>query len=140
MISKLEKITPDQLEDTSFSEIVALATSATLAPTPQNPPFYLDMPAKDGLPRQEIIYKIIANRTLTTIDQYIPNLKKLNAIGMNAGREDSVIAKHQKAACGIGAYQIEHLYESYEGYHLNRIAEHFETKALSFFSKYLVFQ
>ena len=40
----------------------------------------------------------------------------------------------------MDSYQIEHLYESYEGDHLNRIAERIETKALPFFSEYLTFQ
>lgn len=141
MISKLEKFTPDQLQDASFFEIAALATSAAFAPNPQNPPFYLDLPAKDGSPRQEIINKIIANRTLNTIDQYIPNLKKLKAIGMDAGTEDRGISEATKKLHGIlDAYQVNHFYESYEGDHINRIAERIETKALPFFSENLVFQ
>jgi enterochelin esterase-like enzyme len=141
MISKLEKFTPDQLDDASFSEIAVLATSAAFAPNPQNPPFYLDLPAKEGLPRQEIINKIIANRTLTTIDQYIPNLKKLNAIGMDAGTADrGISATTKKLQEVLDAYQIDHLYERYEGDHINRIAERIETKALPFFSEHLVFQ
>src|SRR5690606_2396441 len=127
--------------DASFFEIAALATSAAFAPNPQNPPFYLDLPAKDGSPRQEIINKITANRTLTTIDQYIPNLKRLKAIGMDAGTEDrGISAATQKLHEVLDSYQIEHLYESYEGDHLNRIAERIETKALPFFSEHLVFQ
>ncbi|MCE7053143.1 esterase family protein [Algoriphagus sp. AGSA1] len=141
MISKLEKLTPDQLQDASFFEIAALATSAAFAPNPQNPPFYLDLPVKEESPRQDIINKIIASRTLTTLDQYIPNLKRLKAIGMDAGTEDSGISKAtQKLHEVLDAYQIEHLYESYEGDHLNRIAERIETKALPFFSENLVFQ
>lgn len=140
MISKLEKFTPDQIDNASFHEIAALATSAAFAPNPQNPPFYLDLPAKDGSPRQDIINKIIANRTLTTIDQYIPNLKRLKAIGMDAGTEDrSISAATKKLHEVLDSYQIEHFYESYEGDHLNRIAERIETKALPFFTEHLVF-
>ncbi|GGZ17155.1 hypothetical protein GCM10007049_06940 [Echinicola pacifica] len=141
MISKLENMTPDQLDNASFGEIAALATSAAFAPNPQNPPFYLDLPAKDGSPSQEIINKITANRTLTIIDQYIPNLKRLKAIGMDAGTEDrSISAATKKLHEVLESYQIEHLYESYEGDHLNRIAERIETKALPFFSEHLTFQ
>ncbi|WP_268034032.1 alpha/beta hydrolase-fold protein [Algoriphagus sp. PAP.12] len=141
LISKLEKFTPDQIQAASFFEIAALATSAAFAPNPQNPPFYLDLPAKDGSPRQDIINKIIANRTLTTIDQYIPNLKRLKAIGMDAGTEDTGISAATKKLHEIlDSYQIEHLYESYEGDHINRIAERIETKALPFFSEHLIFQ
>ncbi|MDN3203770.1 alpha/beta hydrolase-fold protein [Algoriphagus sediminis] len=141
LISKLEEFTPEQIEDASFFEVATLATSAAFAPNPQNPPFYLDLPAKDGSPRQDIINKITANRTLTVIDQYIPNLKRLKAIGMDAGTEDRGISEATKKLHEIlDSYQIEHLYESYQGDHLNRIAERIETKALPFFSEHLAFQ
>lgn len=141
LITKLEGFTVDQLQGASFFEIATLATSAAFAPNPQNPPFYLDLPAKDGAPRQDVVNKIIANRTLSIVDQYIPNLKKLKAIGMDAGLQDQGIsASTKKLHELLDAYQIPHQYESYEGDHLNRIAERIQTKALPFFSENLVFQ
>lgn len=141
LITKLEGFTADQIEGASFFEIATLATSAAFAPNPQNPPFYLDLPAKDGEPRQEVVNKIIANRTLSIVDQYIPNLKKLKAIGMDAGLQDRGISESTKKLHELlDAYQVPHQYESYEGDHLNRIAERIQTKALPFFTKNLVFQ
>lgn len=141
LITKLEGFTAEQIEGASFFEIATLATSAAFAPNPKNPPFYLDLPAKDGEPRQEVINKIIANRTLSIVDQYIPNLKKLKAIGMDAGIQDRGISEATKKLHELlDSYQVPHYYESYEGDHLNRIAERIQTKALPFFSKNLVFQ
>lgn len=141
LITKLEGFTADQIDGASFFEIATLATSAAFAPNPKNPPFYLDLPAKDGEPRQEVINKIIANRTLSIVDQYIPNLKKLKAIGIDAGIQDRGISEATKKLHEIlDSYQVPHYYESYEGDHLNRIAERIQTKALPFFSKNLVFQ
>ena len=141
LITKLEGFTIDQLQGASFFEIATLATSAAFAPNPQNPPFYLDLPAKNGEPRQEVINKIIANRTLSIVDQYIPNLRKLKAIGMDAGLQDRGISESTKRLHELlDAYQIPHQYESYEGDHLNRIAERIQNKALPFFSENLVFQ
>ncbi|MFC4875023.1 alpha/beta hydrolase-fold protein [Negadavirga shengliensis] len=141
----MEKIasfsTFEQLEETSFFEIAALATSAAFAPNPRNPPFYLDLPFADGEPRQDIANKITANRTLSIIDQYIHNLKKLKAIGLDAGLQDRGISEASKKLHGLlDSYQIPHQYESYEGDHLNRIAERIQTKALPFFSENLVFE
>jgi len=134
LINRLEGFTPDQLEEASFFEIAVLATSASFAPNPQNPPFYLDLPVADGAPRQDIINKITANRTLSIIDQYIPNLKKLKAIGMDAGEQDRGISETtKKLHTLLDTYQIPHQYESYEGDHLNRIAERIRTKVLPFF-------
>ncbi len=141
LMKKLETLTPDQLQATSFFEIAALATSAAFAPNPKNPPLYLDLPAKDGETRQDVINKIIANRTLNYVDQYILNLKKLKAIAIDAGLQDRGISEATKNLHEVlDSYQITHFYESYEGDHLNRIAERIETKALPFFSENLVFQ
>ncbi|MDE0560288.1 alpha/beta hydrolase-fold protein [Algoriphagus sp. NF] len=140
LMKKLERLTPDQLAETSFFEIAALATSAAFAPNPQNPPLYLDLPAKDGEPQQEVINKIIANRTLNFVDQYILNLKKFKAIGMDAGLQDRGISEATKKLHELlESYEIPHFYESYEGDHLNRIAERIKTKALPFFSESLAF-
>ena len=141
LMKKLESLTPDQLQETSFFEIAALATSAAFAPNPKNPPLYLDLPAKDGSPRQDVINKIIANRTLNYVDQYILNLKKLRAIAIDAGLQDRGISEATKTLHEVlDSYQIKHFYESYEGDHLNRIAERIQTKALPFFSENLAFQ
>jgi enterochelin esterase-like enzyme len=140
LMKKLESLTPDQLAETSFFEIAALATSAAFAPNPQNPPLYLDLPAKNGEPRQDVINKIIANRTLNYVDQYIPNLRKLNAIGLDAGLQDRGISEATKKLHEVlEANGIPHIYESYEGDHLNRIAERIRTKTLPFFSENLEF-
>ncbi|MBC6366271.1 alpha/beta hydrolase-fold protein [Algoriphagus sp. AK58] len=141
LMKKLESLTPDQLQATSFFEIAALATSAAFAPNPKNPPLYMDLPAKDGEPRQDVINKIIANRTLNFVDQYILNLKKLKAIAIDAGLQDRGISEATKTLHEVlDSYQITHFYESYEGDHLNRIAERIQTKVLPFFSENLVFQ
>ncbi|MBY5950584.1 esterase family protein [Algoriphagus marincola] len=140
LMKKLESLGPDQLAETSFFEIAALATSAAFAPNPQNPPLYLDLPAKDGEPRQEVINKIIANRTLSFVDQYIMNLKKFKAIGMDAGLQDRGISEATKKLHELlESYEVPHFYDSYEGDHLNRIAERIKTKALPFFSESLNF-
>lgn len=140
LMKKLESLGPDQLAETSFFEIAALATSAAFAPNPQNPPLYLDLPAKDGEPQQEVINKIIANRTLNFVDQYIMNLKKFKAIGMDAGLQDRGISEATKKLHELlESFEVPHFYESYEGDHLNRIAERIKTKALPFFSESLAF-
>ncbi|EON78895.1 hypothetical protein ADIS_0792 [Lunatimonas lonarensis] len=141
LMTRLEAFTPEQLDGANFFEIAAFATSAAFAPNPQNPPLYLDLPAKNGKPRQDVINKIIANRTLNYVDQYILNLKKLKAIALDAGLQDRGISEATKKLHEIlESYQIPHFYESYEGDHLNRIAERIQTKVLPFFSDNLMFQ
>ena len=77
-MEKVEAITSiEQLEDASFGVVATLASSAAWAPNPNKPPFYLDLPFANGELRPDMAAKITANRTLYTIEQYIPNLKKL---------------------------------------------------------------
>jgi enterochelin esterase-like enzyme len=141
-INSVEAITTiDQLESASFGVIATLASAAAWAPNPKNPPFYLDLPFADGEVGQEIAAKFSANRTLYIIDQYIPNLKKLKAIGMDAGLQDRGISSSTKKLHELlESYNIPHWYESYEGDHLNRIAERIRTKTLPFFSEHLQFK
>ena len=140
-MKSVEAITSlDQLEGASFGAIATLASAAAWAPNPNNPPFYLDLPFANGGVRPEIVAKFEANRTLYTIEQYIPNLKKLKAIGMDAGLQDYGISNSTKKLHNLlETYQITHMYESYEGDHLNHIADRIRTKTLPFFSEHLTF-
>jgi enterochelin esterase-like enzyme len=130
----------DQVEEASFGASTTLASAAAWAPNPVKPPLFLDLPFENGEVLQDIAAKFSANRTLYIIDQYIPNLKKLNAIAMDAGLQDRGISNSTRKLHEIlDAYNIPHMYESYEGNHTNRIAERIRTKTLPFFSEHLSF-
>jgi len=141
-MSSVEAITTiDQLEGANFGVIATLASASAWAPDPTKPPFYLDLPFANGEVLPEIAAKFSANRTLYTIEQYIPNLKKLKAIAMDAGLQDYGISGSTKKLHELlEAYNIPHTYESYEGDHLNHIADRIRTKTLPFFSEQLVFE
>ncbi len=141
-VKKMESYTTlEQLKDAPFFEIATLATSSAWAPNPENPPYYLDLPFEDGKVRHDVASKIAANRTLYTIEQYIPNIKSLEAIGLDAGTNDySITTTTKKLHELLESYEISHQYESYEGDHLNRIAERIKTRTLPFFSENLRFE
>ncbi len=131
----------NQLQDASFIELATFASAAAWAPNPNNPPFYLDLPFSDGEVKHDIAAKFAANRTLYTIEQYIPNLKKLKNIAMDAGLQDVGISGSTKKLHELlDDYKIPHVYESYQGNHINRIAERIQSKTLPYFSKHLVFE
>jgi enterochelin esterase-like enzyme len=142
MMERVEAITRgDQLESAGFGTIATLASAAAWAPNPENPPFYLDLPFADGEVLPEVAARFSANRTLYVIDQYVYNLKKLTAIGMDAGDQDTGISGSTKRLHEhLESLGIPHQYESYEGDHLNRIAERIMTRTLPFFSEHLVFE
>ncbi len=142
IMNEVESVTKvEQLEPAGFFNMAILATSAAWSPNPNNPPYYLDLPFKDGQTDPEIAAKNSANRILYTGDQYIYNLKKLKAIGMDAGTEDRGISGETRRLHELlEAYDIPHFYESYAGDHLNRIAKRIRTKTLPFFSENLRFE
>ncbi len=142
MMKNIESITTlEQLDEASFLAKANMASSSAWAPNPNKPPFYLDLPFANAEMRPEIQAKITANRTLYVVEQYIPNLKKLKAIGMDAGLQDEGISRSTKKLHELlETYQIPHMYESYEGNHINRIAERIQTKTLPFISQHLSFE
>ena len=53
-----------------------LARAAAWAPNPKNPPFYLDLPTKNGEVVPEVAVKWAANSPVAMLDQYVPNSEK----------------------------------------------------------------
>jgi enterochelin esterase-like enzyme len=127
-------------ENADFGTRIAFASAAAWSPNPKLPPFYVDLPVKNGQLQPEVLVKWNANRPLATLDQYITNLKQLRAIAFDAGTRDHSIAASIKVLDEeLNKYQIKHVFEIYEGDHINRVAERIEQKMLSFFSQNLLF-
>ena len=128
----------EELEQQPFFVMATMATAAAWAPNPSKPPFYFDLPFKEGKDIPEIVAKFEANATLSIIDQYISNLKKLRGIAMDVGDQDWGINAATKSLHNVlEKYKIEHFYEVYEGDHTNRIAERIGSNMLPFFSERL---
>ena len=133
--------TDEDVKKQSFFGVAMLASAAAWSPNPKNPPLYIDLPFRDGEVVPDILARQHANATLVAIHQYIPNLKRLKAIGLDAGTKDVGISAPTKELDKVLTdYGIAHVYESYDGDHLNRIAERLQTKTLPFFSQNLVFE
>lgn len=122
-----------------FGTKAAFAIAAAWAPNPKNPPFYVDLPIKNGQVQADIVAKWAANMPLTTIDQYVFNLKQLKAIAFDAGdRDESIAASIKVLDEELNKYDLKHTFEIYNGDHLNRIGERIRLKVLPFFTKNLV--
>lgn len=128
-----------EFEKTDFGTKALFASAAAWSPNPALPPFYIDLPVKNGEWQPSVQAKWNANRPLPTLDQYISNLKELHAIGFDAGTRDQGIAASIKVLDEeLNKYGIKHQFEIYEGDHINRVAERIETKMLKFFSDNLL--
>ena len=78
-------------------------------------------------------------RLVAEPDQYIPSLRTFKAIGIEVGLQDSLIGVNKALSHVLTSYGIEHVYETYEGNHTNKVAERYETRVLPFFSRELAF-
>ena len=116
-----------------------LAASAAWAPDPQNPPFYLDLPTKGGMPDASVLARYAANAPQVMLPQYVPNLKQYRAIQMDVGLQDPLFKDNQEMDRLLTEFSIPHSYETYEGNHVDHIPERFEQNVLPFFSEHLVF-
>ena len=127
--------TIEEFQKADFGVKALFASGAAWSPNPENPPFYLDLPVKNGEIQRNVEMKWVANRPLNSIDQYISNLKELKGIAFDAGARDQGIAASIRTLDGeLNRNKVKHIFEIYEGDHINRIAERIENKMLQFFS------
>ena len=123
-----------------FGAKATLAEAAAFSPNPKNPPLYLDLPTKGGEFRPEIAAKWAANAPLAMIDQYIGYLRRMKAVAMDVGLQDGLRFDVKVLDGILNDYQVPHTYETYEGDHINHVAERIEKSVMPFFSKNLAFE
>jgi len=132
--------TPEQVDALPLFARFFVGVSAAWAPNPKNPPFFADLPVKDGKLVDEVVAKFHANEPLHMIDQYVGNLRQLNAIGLDVGDKDALVPAAQKLDAALTSYGIAHQFEIYDGNHVDHIADRIELKVVPFFSRNLSFE
>jgi S-formylglutathione hydrolase FrmB len=126
------------LEGASFGVKAQFASAAAWSPNPKNPPFFVDLPTRNGETNPLVIARWAANAPLALVDQYIGNLRKMKAIAIDAGDMDEPIATTIRTMHGIfDSYGVAHTFEIYGGNHVNRISERVARQVLPFFSTQL---
>ena len=131
----------EEVEKANFGLKAQLASAAAWSPNPKNPPLYLDLPTRGGELQPLVLAKWAANAPLAMVDQYIGNLKALKGLAIDAGNKDEPIATTVRTLHGmLETYGLPHLFEIYEGDHVNRVAERIEKQMMPFFGKYLAFE
>jgi enterochelin esterase-like enzyme len=132
--------TLEQAAEAGIGTRVSLTLAAAWSPNPSKPPLFFDFPIENGEAQPLILTKWNANVPLAMIDQYIPNLKKMGAIGIDIGLQDGLLGANEALRDVLTSYGIDHFYETYEGNHTNKVAERYEMSVLPFFSKELAFE
>jgi enterochelin esterase-like enzyme len=138
----LEKVvaaakTPADTANLPFFPRAQLATAAAWSPNPKNPPFYFDLPTKNGVPQPDVLAKWAANAPLAFIDQYIGNLRQYRAIAIDVGDQDGLKTDTVKVHEVLDMYGIANTFEIYHGTHTSAVADRFQNHVLPFFSRNL---
>ncbi len=131
--------TPEESTKLPFFARAQLATAAAWSPDPKNPPLFLDLPTKDGVPQPEILAKWAANAPLAFIDQYIDNLREYHAISIDVGDQDGLRVDTIKLHEVLDLNAIPNGFELYHGTHTSAVADRFQNHVMPFFSKNLCF-
>jgi S-formylglutathione hydrolase FrmB len=135
---ELESVkTPADAAGLSFFARAQLASAAAWSPDPKNPPLYLDLPSKDGVPQPDVIAKWAANAPLAFVDQYIGNLRQYRAITMDVGDQDGLRIDAGKLHDILDNYGIANSFEVYHGTHTSAVADRFQNHVIPFFSSNL---
>jgi S-formylglutathione hydrolase FrmB len=131
---------PEDSAKLPFLMRAQLATAAAWSPDPKNPPLYLDLPTKDGVPQPDVLARWTANSPLAFVDQYIDNLRQYKAISMDVGDQDGLRVDAGKLHDILDEYGIANRFEIYHGTHTSAVADRIQNHVMPFFSKNLCFE
>lgn len=120
-----------------FGARAQLAASAAWAANPKAPPFYLDLPTRDGTPRADVLARFAANAPLAFVDQWIGPLRRYRGIAIDVGDQDGLGADARALHEALDRYGITNTFEVYPGTHTSRIAVRFQQHVLPFFHRTL---
>jgi enterochelin esterase-like enzyme len=130
---------PTDSANLPFFARAQLATAAAWSPNPKNPPLYLDLPTKDGVPQPDVLAKWAANAPLAFVDQYVGSLRRYRAIAIDVGDQDGLRNDAGKLHEALDKYGIANSFEVYPGTHTSKVADRFQNHVMPFFSRSLCF-
>jgi len=128
----------EEFEKADFGTKAQFASAAAWSANPTKPPFFFDLPTRNGQLQPLIVAKWAANAPLAMVDQYLHNLKQLKSIAFDAGDKDTAIASTTRTLDAmLTSYGLPHVFEIYDGNHVNHIADRVEHQVLPFFARNL---
>ena len=114
--------------------------AAAWSPDPKNPPLFLGLPTKDGVPQPDVIAKWTANAPLAFVDQYIGNLRSYRGIALDVGDQDGLRVDTGKLHDALDKSGIANGFDVYAGTHTSKVADRFQNHVMPLFSQNLCFQ
>lgn len=131
--------TPDQSVSLGFMQRATLATASAWSPNPKKPPFYLDLPTRDGVVQPDVLARWAANSPLAMVHQYIPAMRSFKAIAFDVGDRDGLKTDTEALHKTLNDYGVANSFQLYDGDHVSGVADRFQNHVLPFFDRNLVF-
>jgi hypothetical protein len=134
----------EEIEKASFLSRTFIASAAAFSPNPAKPPFFADFPVKKkGEPdasAEQAQARWLANTPMWMIDQYRANLVRLRGIAFDVGTSEDLLNSIRGFSVVLKRNKIQHIFEEFDGDHIDKTAERIETRVMPFFSRTLAFQ
>ena len=128
----------EDVDQAGFGMRAGLASAVAWAPNPNNPPYYVDFPlTEDGEVDQLVLAKWAANSPLALVASHVGALESFDAIGSDVGTEDGLIRDDTLISEELNKFGIDHIFETYEGTHTDKIGQRFSEVVLPFFAEHL---
>jgi enterochelin esterase-like enzyme len=124
-------------EGLDFGARRTFAVTSAWSPNPDKPPFYMDLPTVNGEVVPEIAARFAVNSPQAMVPSFAGALRKYTAIKLDVGEQDGLIGANRVLSETLMHYGVPHVWETYEGDHINRISQRFEERVLPFFSEHL---
>jgi enterochelin esterase-like enzyme len=135
--TKMSALTVDQAANGNFGVKAGVASLVAWAPDPKNPPFFADMPLKDGAVDQSVLDRFAANSPIVMVSTHVPQLKSFIAVASDGGDKDGLTKDATVMHNELDEFGIANSFEVYPGTHTSAIAERFGAKVLPYFQSHL---
>ena len=125
-------------EGLGFGARRTFAVTSAWSPNPDKPPLYMDLPTVNGEVVPAIAARFAVNSPQAMVPSFASALRKYAAIQLDVGEQDGLIGSNRELSEMLTKYGVEHIWETYEGDHINRITQRFEGRVLPFMSEHLI--
>jgi S-formylglutathione hydrolase FrmB len=134
---KLSSVPIEQGVKGDFGTRAALSSMVAWSPNPKNPPYFADPPFKDGKVDPLVMALWANNSPLAMIPSHVWELRSYKAIGSDVGTKDGLIKDDTAIHEMLDRQGVANTWATYEGTHVDHIAQRFDEVVLPFFAQNL---
>ena len=134
---KLSSVPIEQGVKADFGTRAALSSMVAWSPNPKNPPYFADPPFKDGKVDPLVMALWANNSPLAMIPSHVWELRSYKAIGSDVGTKDGLIKDDTAIHEMLDRQGVANTWATYEGTHVDHIAQRFDEVVLPFFAQNL---